>query len=156
MLAKTGKHQYFFEANVKREEGCKGTIAARGVDEKISVATPAEFAGGVEGMWSPEQLFLSALSSCMMATYLAIAAKRNLIVKDFECSAIGLVQLVEGHLEFTSINLFPKVWVEQEEDIPLANEVLLKTYKHCIIANSIKSRLVHHSEVTVSKIVGQS
>lgn len=80
------------------------------------------------------------------------------MVCDFSCNAIGQIQLVEGHLEFTTINIFPKIYVEKEADIPIANEVLLKTYKHCIVANSIKPLLVHHGEVLIGKCetLGQS
>jgi organic hydroperoxide reductase OsmC/OhrA len=151
MLKKTEKNQYLFEANIRRFEGTSGIVSSGSVEAHIMVATPPDFAGGVAGLWSPEQLFLSALTSCMMATYLAIAGKRNLGVAGFECNAIGLVQLVEGHLEFTSIELFPKIFVEKPEDITLANEVLQKAYKHCIIANSIKTKLVHHGEVLLDK-----
>ena len=92
-----------------------------------------------------------------MTTYLAIADKRRLAICNFECNAIGQIQLVEGYLEFTTINLFPKIYVASESDITIANEILLKTYKHCIVANSIKPLLVHHGEVliaqnTVSKV----
>ena len=86
-----------------------------------------------------------------MTTYLAIAEKRRLVICNFECNAIGQIQLVEGHLEFTTINLFPKIYVASESDIMIANEVLLKAYKHCIVANSVKSLLVHHSEVLVAQ-----
>ena len=54
----------------------------------------------------------------------------------FKCSSIGRVRL-RGHLEFTTIDLFPKIFVTRRL-IYLANEVLLKTYRHCIVANSIK------------------
>ena len=151
MLQKTENHQYFFEVQLNHLEGRKGVLTAKDVSGSIEVATPPEFAGGIPDMWSPEHLFLSSLSSCLMTTYLAIAEKRRLTITDFTCSTIGQVQLVEGHLEFTTVNLFPKIFVEKEEDLPIANEVLLKTYKHCIIANSVKAQLVHHGEVLVNK-----
>ena len=151
MILKTDKHQYYFEVQLKWQEGRKGMLSANDVKGTIEVATPPEFAGGVPDIWSPEHLFLSSLSSCLMTTYLAIADKRRLVICNFECNAIGQIQLVEGHLEFTTINLFPKIYVAGESDITIANEVLLKTYKHCIVANSVKSLLVHHGEVLVAQ-----
>ncbi len=150
MIRKTETHQYLFETTIERFEGRRGTITASNVIDHINVATPPEFAGGIAGLWSPEQLFLGSLGSCMMATYLAIAEKKKLVVVDFKCNAIGLVQWVEGHLEFTKIDVYPKVFVKNEEDKELANEVLLKTYQHCIIANSVVSVLVHHGEVLLA------
>ena len=151
MITKTDKHQYYFEVQLNWKEGRKGLLSAHDAGRSIEVATPPEFPGGVPDMWSPEHLFLSSLSSCLMTTYLAIAEKKRLVIGNFTCNAIGQIQLVEGHLEFTTINLFPTITVEKEEDIPVANEVLLKTYKHCIVANSIKPLLVHHGEVLVER-----
>jgi len=150
MIRKAEKNQYWFEADIKWMQGSKGELIGKSGSENIRFATPPEFPGGIDGVWSPEQLFLGSLNSCMMTTCMAIAAKKNLVIANFECNAIGLVQLVEGHLEFTSIELFPKVFVSKEEDFSLANDVLLKTYKHCIIANSIKTWLVHHGEVLLA------
>jgi hypothetical protein len=71
------------------------------------------------------------------------------MLSHFECNAIGQVELVKGHLAFTIINLFPKIFVISEQHIPLANDVLMRSCKHCIVANSIKTHLVHHGEVLV-------
>ena len=151
MLQKTAPHQYFFETGLQYLEERKGLLSVRKVAEQILVATPPEFKGGVEGIWSPEQLFLGSLSSCLMTTFLAFAERKNLSITAFECNAIGQVELREGHLEFTSINLYPKITVSSEADHAIANEVLLKTYKHCIIANSVKAELIHHGEVVVAE-----
>ena len=151
MISKTEKHQYYFEVQLNWQQGYKGILTANDVKDIIHVATPPEFGGNVPDMWSPEHLFLSSLSSCFMATYLAIAEKRKLAITDFECNVIGQIHLIEGHLEFTTIDLFPKIFVENEEMIPVANEVMMKAYKHCIVANSMKSKLIHHGQVLLEK-----
>jgi organic hydroperoxide reductase OsmC/OhrA len=149
----TNSHQYSFETKLKYIAARKGVLCAGKVKEHILVATPPEFQGGIEGIWSPEQLFLGSLSSCLMTTFLAFAARKELPVTDFECNAIGRVGLVEGHLEFISIDLYPKITVGNETDHAVASEVLLKAGKHCIIANSVKTALVHHAEVVVAAAV---
>jgi organic hydroperoxide reductase OsmC/OhrA len=151
MISKTQEPKYDFDVQLAWKGGRKGIVSANAIDGVIEVATPPEFEGGVPGIWSPEHLFLSSLSSCLMTTFFAIAAKRRLAISDFECNCTGHIRLIEGHLEFTVIDLFPKIYVEQEADIPIADAILLKTYKHCIIANSVSSLLVHHGEVLLSK-----
>jgi organic hydroperoxide reductase OsmC/OhrA len=151
MIAKTDKHQYYFEVQLHWQEGHKGIMTAPDVKDTIRVATPPEFKGGIPDMWSPEHLFLSALSSSFMTTYLALADKAELPISHYECNVIGQVALVEGHLEFQSINLFPKIYVASSDEIVKANEVLMKSYKHCIVANSIKTHLVQHGAVLVDK-----
>jgi len=150
MIAKTEKHQYYFEVQLNWQQGHKGILTAHDVKDTIHVATPTAF-GGEPDVWSPEHLFLSSLSSCFMTTYLAIAEKRNLAITDFECNAIGQILLVKGHLEFVTINLFPKIFVDKEEEMVIANEVMIKAYKHCIVANSIKPQLIHHGQVVLDK-----
>ena len=61
MILKTDKHQYYFEVQLKWEEGRKGMLSANDVKGTIEVATAPEFAGGVPDIWSPEHLFLSSL-----------------------------------------------------------------------------------------------
>ncbi len=151
MPNKTEKRNYFFEVVLNWQGGRKGIITANDVKDTIRVATPPEFTGGVPDMWSPEHLFLSSLSSCFMTTYLAFAEKRKLTISHFECNAIGQIELTDGHLAFTNVNLYPKIYVQKEENIAAANAILLEASKYCIIANSIKPHLIHHGQVLLEK-----
>lgn len=151
MISKTDKHQYFFEVDLKRTTGRKGMLSAKDVIGSIEIATAPEFKGGVPDIWTPEHLFLGALSSGYMTTYLAIADKQNLKVKNISCGSIGQINLYEDHLEFTTINLYPKVYIENEKDLAKANKILLSTYMHCIIANSVKPLLINHGEVLLAE-----
>lgn len=150
MISKTDKHQYYFEVDLKRTTGRKGMLTAKDVIGTIEIATAPEFKGGVPDIWTPEHLFLGALSSGYMTTYLAIADKQNMQVKDITCGSIGQINLYEDHLEFTTINLYPKVYIENEKDLEKANKILLSAYMHCIIANSVKPLLINHGEVLLA------
>lgn len=152
MITKTDKHQYFFEVSLKYAAGRKGILTAKEVNAEIEIATAPVFKGGVANTWTPEHLFLGAICSGYLTAYLAIAEKRNLSVKDITCGAIGQINLYEDHLEFTSINLYPKVYIEFSKDIAIANEILLNAYVHCITANSVKAMIINHGEVLVEQI----
>jgi organic hydroperoxide reductase OsmC/OhrA len=151
MITKTDKHQYFFEVELAHTTGRKGILSAKDVTGTIEIATAPEFKGGVHGTWTAEHLFLGAVSSSFMAAYLAIAEKKGLIINDITCSSIGQINLYESHLEFTCINLYPKIFIERDEDTALANEILLSAYTHSIAANSVKALLINHGEVVVEK-----
>ena len=153
MINKTDKHQYFFEVELKRTVGRKGKLTAKDAGAAIEIATAPVFFFFLPDTWTPEHLFLGALSGGYMTTYLAIAEKRNLPVKEISCNAIGQINLYENHLEFTTINLYPKVYIESDDDIALANEILLSAYMHSITANSVKALLINHGEVVVEKEV---
>ena len=151
MITANKDQHFLFEVQLNWQEGTRGILTARDVNDLIHVAASPDFEGGIQDMWSPEHLFLSAICSCFMANYLAIAEKEKLTIAHFECSVIGQILLVEDHLEFTTINIFPKVFVKKEEDIVIANEVLVKTYKQSLIAHSIKPHLIHHGRVLLQK-----
>lgn len=149
MIPKTAPHQYYFEVQLNWQRGHKGIITANDVKDTLKVATPSQFRGGVPEMWSPEHLFLGAICSCFMTTCFAIAEKNGVEITHFSCNAIGHVAPDEGHLEFVSADLYPKLYVASEKDITAASEVLLKTYQHSIVARSVKTTLVNHGEVLV-------
>ncbi len=141
---------YNFKVHLNWESERKGLLHAEHINERISVATPPPFEGGITDTWSPEHLFLGSLSSCFMTTFLAIAKKKRLNILDFDCMATGHITKNDGHLAFTTINLYPKVQVENEKEILPTNDVLMKSYEHCIVANTIKIPITHHGKVTVA------
>ena len=59
------------------------------LDTRVEVATPPEFANGMPGIWSPEHLFVAAVNSCLMTTYLAIADNSKLPFVSFSSRATG-------------------------------------------------------------------
>jgi organic hydroperoxide reductase OsmC/OhrA len=141
--------QFLFQVELNWLLHQKGVLSAQDVTEKIHVATPALFGG--EGMeWSPEHLFLSAIGSCFMTTYLTFAKKFGFEISNFECSTIGEVDLVEGRYQFTRISIFPKIFISDEALKPKAKLALEKTQKYCLVSNSINAAIIYHSEVLVS------
>lgn len=75
-------HEYQVDLNWK--EGRIGMLSSPELEEKFEVATPPQFDGGVEGIWSPEHLFVSSVSSCFMTTFTAIAEYSKLNFEDLK------------------------------------------------------------------------
>ena len=155
MNTETKPLDYNFKVHLNWESERQGLLHAENITEKISVATPPPFEGGITDIWSPEHLFLGSLSSCFMTTFLAIAKKKRLNIIGFDCMATGHITKDNGHLAFTTINLYPKVLVENEMQILSTNDVLMKSYEHCIVGNTIKIPITHHGKVTVSSQAAQ-
>jgi organic hydroperoxide reductase OsmC/OhrA len=109
MLPKSETPDYHFKVHLNWEGDHKGMLHADHVTERISVATPPPFEGGIPDMWSPEHLFLSSISSCFMTTFLAIAQKKRITIQHFDCMVTGHITKDDtGHLSFTTINLYPQ------------------------------------------------
>ena len=72
----------------------------------LSVATPAEFRGGVHGMWSPEHLLVAAISSCYALTLAGIAERREVPLHDVTIGGVGHVtRRADGRFGFVVVEL---------------------------------------------------
>jgi organic hydroperoxide reductase OsmC/OhrA len=61
----------------------------------LEVASPPEF-GGPGGEWSPEHLFVAAISSCLMTTFQAIAAMSGVEVVSYRDRATAETTVSTG------------------------------------------------------------
>jgi peroxiredoxin-like protein len=141
----TNQHNY--EVNLQWNNDRKGTISSPVLPSQIEVATPPDFPKGIPGIWSPEHLFVAAVNSCLMTTFLAIAENSKMEFISFECNAVGKVDQVEGKYMVTEIVLKPKVVVSSiiQEDRML--RILEKSEKACLVSNSIKSKIIFEPTV---------
>ena len=89
-----------------RWEGGRLTSATAGDKEELEIATPPEFPGGIEGVWSPEELLVAATASCYAVTMAAIAERREILLSDFRVSGTGhLSKRDDGRFGFVAIEL---------------------------------------------------
>jgi len=105
----------------------------------MQVDAPPEFKGH-EGVWTPEHLFVAAVNSCFMTTFLAIAENSKLDFVSFKADAKGKLEKVDGQgLIMTEVVLRPKLIISHSRDAERAGCILEKAEKHCLISNSIKT-----------------
>lgn len=133
--------RYTYHTAVRWTEQRKGRIAAGEGKPEIEVATPPEFKGH-PGIWSPEDLFVAAANVCLMTTFLAFAERAGLGFTAYESEAEGVLELVDGKFQVTTITLKPRLALKPGEDAAKARELLEKAEAHCLISNSMKSRVV--------------
>ena len=126
----------------------------RGHDWKFDagVVVPGSAAPAYKGdtdRVDPEEAFVSSLSSCHMLTFLAIAARKRLVVDAYEDHAVGhLDKNPQGKLAVTSVDLHPKVTFAPgvEVDAATLKKMHHDAHEHCFIANSVKSLVIVHSK----------
>jgi organic hydroperoxide reductase OsmC/OhrA len=93
----------------------------------------------------PEEALVTALSSCHMLTFLAIAARKRLMVESYEDDAVGTMENNEdGKLAITRVVLRPRItW--GGDQVPDAAAILRmhhQSHEHCFIANSVRTEVV--------------
>ncbi len=140
-------HQYTVELEWAADR--IGVLSSPELRNQIEVATPPQFPKGVEGIWSPEHLFTSAVSSCFMTTFLSIAEKSKLEFSKFSCTAKGKLDQIDGKFAMSEIALEPVLTIHSESDRDKALKLLEKSETYCLISNSIKSKVILNPTILV-------
>ncbi len=143
--------EHFYEVTINWNEGRIGNLSSAVLNNTIDVATPPEFPKGVAGIWSPEHLFVAAVNSCLMTTFLAIAENFKLDYSAFKSRATGKLEIVNGKYMISEIELFSTVTIADEQLKEKAIRVLEKSEAACLISNSITSKVILNPEVIVEQ-----
>jgi organic hydroperoxide reductase OsmC/OhrA len=105
-------------------------------------AAPA-FKGDADRV-DPEEAFVASLSSCHMLTFLAICARKRLVVDRYEDDADGhLEKGSNGRLWMAHVTLRPRVRFAAGTSVDAAAlaEIHHKSHEECFIANSVTTEV---------------
>ncbi len=127
---------YDFPLSVRWIAGRRTVAAVPGKDD-LEVATPPEFKGGVEGVWSPEDLLVGSVASCFAVTLVAVAERRSIPLRGLEIGASGRVtQRDDGRFGFTEVVL--EVGLSTEPGFEQqACEAAEQAERGCLVAASL-------------------
>jgi organic hydroperoxide reductase OsmC/OhrA len=107
------------------------------------------FRGKAE-LYNPEDLFIAAILSCHMLSYLALCARRGLSVTSYEDSASGsLVFDNKGGCRFESVTLHPLVTIADASRYDEAMALHDTAHEQCYIASSCNTAIHHVAVVNV-------
>jgi peroxiredoxin-like protein len=145
-------NEHYYDVTVNWKSDRRGVLISDVLSENIEVATPPEFSKGVAGVWSPEHLFVAAVNSCLMTTFLAIAENSQLEFLEFSSKAVGKLEKQEGKFLMSEVVLTPRLVISNEADTARALRILEKSEAACLISNSIKSTIVFQPKVTIASV----
>lgn len=124
-------------------------VTAKGKEQKILGSSDPAFLGD-RAKYSPEDLFLSSLSTCHMLWYLHLCAINQVVVTKYVDRPTGIMEENEtGSGQFTEVTLHPIVTVESVEMIEKANELHVEANQKCFIANSCNFKIHHTTQIIV-------
>ena len=131
-----GEHEFSYETYSRDHEwrfDGGATVAAS--------ANPAYL--GSEQPVDPEEAFVAAISSCHMLTFLAIAAKKRLVVDSYLDHAVGVMAKNEaGRMAITQVTLHPKIVFDGETpDAEALERMHHRAHQECFIANSVATEI---------------
>jgi len=116
----------------------------------MEFSSPPEFKG-MEGLITPEDLFVAAENTCFLMTFISMSEKMRFEFVSYECDAVGHLEKVDGDFMFTKIILRPKIEVRDEGDVKKVERAIELTDRNCLIANSMKSEIVIEPDIRVSR-----
>ena len=140
-----------YEVDLQWDVERNGTLSSPVLPTQIEVTTPPEFPKGKKNIWTPEHLFVAAINSCLMATFLAIAENSKLEFVSYDCNAVGKVEKLEGKLVVSEITLKPRVVILHGEEEPRVIRILEMSEKACAISNSINSKIILEPKIIINE-----
>jgi organic hydroperoxide reductase OsmC/OhrA len=132
-----GEHEFTYQTyNRDHEWRFDGGVTVPGS------ANPAYL--GNPGPVDPEEAFIASLSSCHMLTFLAIAAKKRLVVDAYDDHAVGVMAKNErGRIAITQVTLHPKiVFAGEQPDAATLERIHHRAHEECFIANSVTTEII--------------
>lgn len=142
------KDTHYYEVNLLWNSATQGTLSSPAIASKIEVVTPPEFPKGIKEKWTPEHLFVAAVNSCLMSTFLLVADNSKFQFVSFESNAVGKIEKVDGKFAVTEIVLKPTLIIPSTQSETKAKRVLEMSEKACAIANSIKTKITLEPIIT--------
>jgi len=139
---------YRYGTRVAWRRGKEGDIRTDG-RPGIKVSTPPEF-GGPGGMWSPEELLVASVASCLMTTFLYFVELLGIRLVSYDSNAGGTMEKTPDGLRFTAMDVAIAVKVESESDSQKAHGLKKKLEKYCPISTSVNFPVQLSLEVSVT------
>lgn len=119
--------------------------------ESLTISAAKEFKGD-KTKHNPEDLFLSALSSCHMMSYMYLCEKNKITLINYTDETSGtIVVQSDGSGAFVSVVLCPIVTILEKNKIDLAISLHKEANRLCFIANSSSVPITHKPQIQIAK-----
>lgn len=104
---------------------------------------------GQPGNVDPEAAFVASVSACHMLSFLAICARKRLVVDGYDDDAVGFLEPGEGgRLWIQRVILRPRVRFARGNapDAARLSRIHELSHKQCFIANSVRTEITVEAE----------
>lgn len=142
----------------------EGTKTYRGYNRTWNIATPGKpvihcsndpLLGGDPTLPNPEDLLLSALSSCHMLWYLHLASRAGIVVHRYEDQPVAVGESEpSGAGRFLRAVLRPRITVTPGTDLARADAIHHQIHDYCFIARSVNFPVAFEARYVEAAAVG--
>jgi len=140
METKKAFKSFRYKTEVVWKSPHRGVLSGAGKPD-VGVGSSLEFRGHPDN-WSPEDLLVGALNTCLMLTFYALAQSKGVTPVAYQSSAEGLLENIDGRYRITEVTVSPSVVVKSQADLEVAQELMQnKVEANCFISNSISGKV---------------
>ena len=99
---------------------------------------------------NPEELFVTAVASCQLLTYLALAGRAGVVVVSYQDRAEGTLAIADKKMRITEVLLRPTIVVAAGADVAQARSLVTTAHDGCFVANSVACAVRIEPEVSAA------
>jgi len=125
--------------------GRASTISADG-KPTFRVASAPEFRGE-PNVWTPEDLFIASIDTCLLITFAAIVQKQQIPVDAYYSESVGTLEFAEGAYRFTRVVVRPTIVLANEDATDAARGAIQRAHRECLVANSLLTTVIVEPEI---------
>ena len=131
--------------------GGRLTRAAAPEKPELQVATPPEFRDGIAGVWSPEELLVTATASCYAVTLVSVAEQRSVPLRRLDVRGVGHVtRRDDGRFGFVAIEL--AVEIDTDPGFEAAAEKAAElAERYCLVRMALEVPVHVEAEIRVAE-----
>jgi peroxiredoxin-like protein len=128
-----------------------GNIQADGLN--INVSAPKQLDGPGVGS-NPEELLVSASTTCYMITLAAMLSNRKITVEKLDVTSEGVVEKVDGKLHFKQITHKPVITIREDAGVTSEKleEITQRAEKACFISQTLRNSVEFYVEPKINLI----
>lgn len=131
--------------------GRRGVRFAADADGKppIIVTNPPELDGRAHE-WTPEDLLIGAIETCLLLTFASMVERQHLPVEGYTSEAEGTLELHDGSYRVSRITIKPTVVISDAGAGPRVLKSLAAAHRDCLVANSVSASVLVEPHVLLS------
>jgi len=114
----------------------------------IAASGAPQFKGDASNV-NPDELFVAALVSCQMLSYLALAGRAGVDVLAYEDKGTGTMTIADKRMRITEVRLQPRITIAPGSDEAKARSLVEAAHDACFIANSVACAVTVEPEIVV-------
>lgn len=102
---------------------------------------------GDNSLYNPEEMLLSALSSCYMMSFFYLCGLKNIKIESYSDVPIGIVKVnPNGSGQFEKVTLQPSIAIHSC-DAKAIEQTFIEAHNYCFIARSCNFKIMHNPKI---------